>query len=116
MGQTERYTVETLASGQPRPYADTIHHVRVTFESNGWKDGSEVGPSFMNEAAVRRRLVGLTCGFVEKTKKEADWFDTRLDWLKPIDGKPASAVILSGDPNQIIASVWEFHTTSPYTG
>lgn len=111
-----RYTVETLAAGQPRPYADSIHHVRVTFEWNGWaEDDAELEPNFISEDAARRQLLTLSCGFLEKTKVEAHWADTRLDWLKPIGGKPASEVIPHGDPNQICASVWEFHTTSPYT-
>lgn len=112
-----RFTIETLASGQPRPYADTIHHVRVTFESVPWnaKDG-ELQPSFMNEEAARRLLDKIPyAGFTAKTRAEVDWFDTRLDWLKPMDGKPASEVIAHGDPKQICASIWEFHTTTPFT-
>lgn len=115
MAHKERYTVETLASGQPRPYADTIRHVRVSFESTPWNGGDELQPAFMSEEAARRRLQHTACGFTPKTASEVQWFDTRLDWLKPIDGKAASEVISGGNPKQIVASVWEFHTTSPYT-
>ncbi len=115
MARTERYTIETLASGQPRPYADTIRHVRVTFESNGWQGGGELIPSFMSEDGARNRLRGMLCGFTDKTAKDCDWFETRLDWLRPVDGKPASEAIPSGDPKQVVASTWEFHTTSPFT-
>lgn len=114
--QARRYTVETLAAGQPRPYADTIRHVRVTFEHVSWdKPSGGLQPNFTSEEAVRRCLPGLLCGFTEKTRADVEWFETRLDWLKPIDGKPASEVIHGGDPKQICASVWEFHTTTPFT-
>jgi len=112
----QRVTTEILASGQPRPYADTINHVRVSFESVPWDSKSgELEPSFMSEEVARQRLLYSGCGFTEKMKADVEWYATRLDWLKPIDGKPASELIPHGDPSQICASVWEFHTTSPYT-
>lgn len=113
-----RFTVEVLASGQPRAYADTICHVRVSFENVPWnsKDG-ELVPSHMSEEAARGLLEKMPyAGFTSKTKGPGcEWWEKRLDWLKPIDGKPASEVIPHGDPKQICASVWEFHVTSPYT-
>lgn len=100
-----RYTVTTLAAGQPRPYADSRHHMRVAFEWQGMEGFSNPDAPFvpsdgMSEAAVRLILPGLQCGFTPKTAKDEDcqWFDTRLDWLK-----------------QVSPGVWEFHTTSPYT-
>ena len=113
-----RFTVETLASGQLRPYADTIHHVRVTFEHVPWNSKSgELEPWFMGEDAVRGDLEMMPlAGFTSKTRGDVySWSDTYLEWLKPIDGKPASEVIPHGDPKQICASVWEFRTVSPYT-
>lgn len=114
MTHKERITIETLDAGQPRAYADTIHRVRVSFESNGYLDG-DLLPSFMSEDAARRRLRAMQCGFTEKTRADSDWFDTHLDWLRPIDAKTANDVIPHGDPNQTVASIWEFHTTSAYT-
>jgi len=112
----ERITIETLASGQSRAYADTIRHVRVSFERVPWnKPDGELEPAFMSEEAVRRRLPGLGCGFTAKSRSEVEWVDTRLDWLKSMDGKPASEVIPHGDPNQMCGSIWEFHTTTPST-
>jgi hypothetical protein len=100
----DRITIETLAAGQPRPYADTVRHVRVTFEWQGMegykdKDAPFVPRDKFSEETVRRMLAGVA-GFTAKTAKDPDcnWFDTRLDWLK------------STGPG-----VWEFHTTSPYT-
>lgn len=114
MSFIQRYTVETIQNGQPRPYADTVRHVRVSFERGG-PSPKQIEPAFMQEAVVRSFLKTLMCGFTEKSKDEVDWFETRLDWLRPMDGKPASEVIPHGDPNQTVASVWEFHTTSPFT-
>jgi hypothetical protein len=102
-----RYTVETIASGQPRPYADTIHHVRVTFEHVPWLNGKdEFEPAcWDNEEAVRDVLQGLRCGFTDfayppkdRPSTTEDYYRTRLDWLKRVE------------PN-----VWEFHTTSAFT-
>lgn len=105
-----RYTVQTIASGQPRAYADTIHHARVTFEWVPYKKrepGEE--PVFepsagWTEEAAARHLKGLCCGFTDyKYDAKADgsmdaYFRTRLDWLR-----------------EVAPGVWEFHTTSPYT-
>jgi hypothetical protein len=105
---TRRYTVETLAAGQPRAYADTVHHVRVTFEWIPYKkrepgEEPQFEPSTLKEEHVRRALLGLQCGFTEfdynKAEKSMDnYFKTRLDWL--IEVSPG---------------VWEFHTTSKFT-
>ncbi len=120
MASTQRFTVETLASGQPRPYADHLWHVRVSFESTDFQTG-ELAPRRMDEASARRYLKALPCAFTELTradkrgKGEDAHYQTHLDWLKPIDGIPASEAISHGDPNQTVASVWEFQTTTPFT-
>lgn len=106
---TRRYTVETLAAGQPRSYADTINHVRVTFEWVPYiKREPGVEPVFepcanWTEEAVRDKLRGLQCGFTDFDYNSSDkgmdaYFRTRLDWLK-----------------ETAPGVWEFHTTSAYT-
>lgn len=113
-----RFTVEVLASGQPRPYADTIHHARVTFEHVPWDSKTgELEPAFMGEDAAIRALEKMPyAGFINREKGALySWPDTFLNWLKPIDGKPASEVIPHGDPSQICGSVWEFQTTTPFT-
>lgn len=113
----QRFTVEVLASGQPRAYADTIHHVRVTFETSNWlKANGDLEPMYMTEERAREMIKALPLtGWVEKTKKDCEWWETRLDWLKPIDAKLSSDVIPYGDPKQTVANIWEFHTTSPFT-
>ena len=95
-----RYTIQTLAAGQPRPYADTIRHVRVTMEWVPWNNSAEgwqPDPANVPEA-IHDRLKGLQCGFTAKTAKEVEWYESRLDWLR------------NPEPG-----VWEFHITSPYT-
>jgi hypothetical protein len=102
---SRRWTVETIASGQPRAYADTICHVRVTFEWVQYWDNPDKKwmPNDLPEEKVRSLLKGFQCGFTEfdynsSPKSIDDYFRTRLDWLKRV-----------GD------GVWEFHTTSAYT-
>ena len=99
---TCRYTVEILASGQPRAYADSRSHVRVTMEvffawlgdpndsRSEWK--SMTGWS---EEQVRALLPHLKCGFTENTEWKLG--SSKLDWLK-----------------QVSPGVWEFHTSEPY--
>lgn len=99
---THRIRIETLAAGQPRPYADTIHHVRVTFDwffawlGNKDDPRSEWRPCSWKEEDVRAVLKALRCGF--PIKEPETWSDTKLDWLK-----------------EVSPGVWEFHTTSAYT-
>ena len=101
-----RHTIRTLAAGQPRSYADTIRHVRVTFEIVPYTGPLEWKPNeSMNEQAVRSALLGMHCGFTEfkyppegRKATADDYYSTRLDWLRNVG-----------------PGVWEFHTTSPYT-
>lgn len=112
-----RYTVELLASGQPRAYADSEYHVRIIFEWNGW-NSKEPGfvPCYVSEESARLFAKALPAsGYTDKVAKDCEWYETRLDWFKAMDPKPASEIILHGDPKQVLGSVWEFHTTSPYT-
>lgn len=81
--------VQTLASGQPRPYADHRLHVRVMVTDND-----------DNESDVRSLLLkhGGT-GFIE-TKKEdrGDLFDSYLGRLE-----------------RVAPGVWEFVKITPFT-
>lgn len=101
-----RYTVRTLAAGQPRPYADSRRHVRVWFEHVPYTGECTWQPHQMMEEYVRKTLLGLRCGFTEFTyppkDREAtagDYFADRLDWLR-----------------NTAPGVWEFSVTSAYTG
>lgn len=117
MMSKHRFTVEVLAAGQPRPYADTIHHTRVIFEHVPWDaKGGDFQPLYITEDRARSLLKEIPyANFIERTKQDAEWWETRLDWLKPIDPKLASELISFGDPKQTLASIWEFHTTTAFT-
>lgn len=100
-----RQTVTTLACGQPRPYADTIRHVRVVFEHVPYTGPLEWQPDNPSEERVRDTLRGMYCGFTEfvyppadRKPTAGDYFTTRLDWLR-----------------NTAPGVWEFHTTSAFT-
>ena len=103
----QRYTVRTLSAGQPRPYADSHRHVRVAFEIVPYTGECTWQPyDRLGEEHVRKRLLGLGCGFTEFTyppkdrePTAGDYFADRLDWLR-----------------NTAPGVWEFRTTSAYTG
>lgn len=97
-----RYIVEILASGQPRPYADSRRHVRLTIECFfAWLGDpndprSKWSPNdSWTEEEIRALLPHLRCGFTENTEWKLGY--SKLDWLK-----------------QVSPGVWEFHTSEPY--
>lgn len=103
----ERTTVEHLYSGQPRPYADSRHGVQVTFEVTDYKTGEFI-PWDLQEEAVRKRLLGMNCGFTEFTyppklpegekPTASDYFRSRLDFLRKVS-----------------PGVWVFQVTDAFT-
>jgi hypothetical protein len=99
---SSRCTVEILTSGQPRAYADSRSHVRVTIEwFFAWlgdpKDPRSVWKpnETWTEEEIRKLLPHLRCGFTENTEWRLG--RVKLDWLK-----------------QVSPGVWEFHTSEPY--
>lgn len=102
-----RFTIETIAAGQPRAYADTINHVRVFLEHVPYGGDGEWQPNAnLAVEPVKKILAGLQCGFTDFTyppkdreATTADYFASRLDWIR-----------------STAPGVWEFHTTSAYTG
>lgn len=99
----QRITIDTLQSGQPRPYADSVRHVRVTFEYfRSWL-GNDNDPrskwepqTYWTEEEVRKCLRTLKCGFTDEPMK--DWASPNLHWLK------------NPEPG-----VWEFMLTEAFT-
>jgi hypothetical protein len=89
-----RITIETLAAGQPRPYADSLLHVRVTLEQD-W-NGKGYIPEKWSKEDVIQRLTVLNCGF--PTKPPENWASPHLSWLK-----------------EISPGIWEFLVTEAYT-
>ncbi len=100
---TTRYTVETLASGQPRPYADSRTHVRLTIEvffawlgdpkdeRSHWKPAQG-----WTEEQIKGLLRQMKVGFPDDVPR--DWADAKLQWLK-----------------ETAPGIWEFYSTSAYT-
>lgn len=103
-GSKYRVSWAWIAAGQPRPYADTIHHVRVIFEVFISWLGDDNDPRskwernrYFKEEQVREILKTLPVGF-PKVDKPDGWWETKLDWIRNIE-----------------PGVWEFHTTTAYT-
>lgn len=93
-----RITYETLAAGQPRPYADSVYRYRVTFERQ-WKTNEfELRPWEISRDVAIRELSRLPIGFIPPDQKPEGWWSSRLDYL-----------------TEISPGVWEFQTHSPYT-
>ncbi len=115
-----RYTIEILASGQPRAYADSIRHVRVTVEETDpmLYNSNEFIPWIMPESSIIPLLERLQCGFMKKHTPQ-HWLEPRLDWLKPIDpykiGDPNPPPRVWGKSGELVSHIWEFHVTSPFT-
>jgi hypothetical protein len=103
---TYRYRVDYLASGQPRPYADSRNHVRLTIDLfRAWLgDPNDARSEWVpndswGEDEIRALLPHLRCGFIATTAKERKHgLEPYLDWLR-----------------KTAPGVWEFHVTSPYT-
>lgn len=103
-----RVTVKNLASGQPRPYADSRSIVQVLFETEDYQNLGTYKPWDLTEERVRERLKGLVCGFTEFRYPQdckdpakptaSEYFTTRLDYLKKVS-----------------PGLWEFKTTSAFT-
>lgn len=95
---------ECLASGQPRPYADSINRVRVTFLWQGIPGYKNPDAPFVpdpsysdaHKGRVETALKGMMVGYTD-TPPEG-WWSTRLEYLK-----------------MTAPSVWEFQTRDPYT-
>lgn len=81
--QATRYTVSTLRSGQPRPYADTEHVYRVLIESTPFGNGqwsTEFTPLDVGENWARAICKDL-CHWVDN----GEWHETRLAYMKKLD-------------------------------
>jgi hypothetical protein len=90
----QRILIETLASGQPRAYADSRLHVRVTFEHD-W-NGKGFVPLDLPDETIRDRLKGLGCGFTDEPPE--NWASPTLRYL-----------------TRTAPGVWEFVVTEAFT-
>lgn len=82
-----RYTVEILAAGQPRAYADTIYRARISYEWQGMAGFKDKNAPFVRNEMTEERIVRRDAkhfyGWTEK--EEGDWASTRLEYLKMIE-------------------------------
>lgn len=64
---TRRFTFETIRSGQPRPYADSVEEVIVTVE---WidKEGGEFVPNGDLDSVVVTQVVRGFMSFIERNE------------------------------------------------
>jgi hypothetical protein len=96
-----RYSVVTLQTGQPRPYADHFTRVRLYIEyrphrndgAGEWKPNES-----WKEPEIRELFKNLKCGFPKKDNPES-WADTVVQSV-----------------TQVAPGTWEFTATAAYTG
>lgn len=83
----ERYIVECLAGGQPRPYADAryVYRVTVEWQEKGYldKDAPFVPRPRLAPEFVRPILKALTRGWVDEPKCFADRRLERCEMVAP---------------------------------
>lgn len=79
-----RYTVETLQAGQPRAYADSVYHYRVTIEWQGLEGYKNKDAPFKlhdwSPDIVKSKLRSLTHNW----KDDPKWWEPKLDYIKRI--------------------------------
>lgn len=94
-----RFTIETLAAGQARPYADTVHRYRLVFEWQGMEGYKNKDAPFIPHAVDNEDFARSYCklfgGWTEDA--EGDWASTRLEYIK-----------------QIEPHIWEWQTRAAY--
>lgn len=73
---SRRYTFETIRSGQPRPYADSVHEFLMTAEWIPLGGTDWVPNDSLNEQLVKRQANGF-CQFKESDDKP-DWHESKL--------------------------------------
>lgn len=125
MGQKVRYTVETLASGQPRPYADSEYKCVIAVESlehgqeqyRPWVLGGDVEAEIhrMNEERRRGSLKGGKSP--EQLKKEQhDWAKSVVSVLFHPCREPGDDDGLEDTPDAPFAPTLQSLEVDPKTG
>ena len=116
MGVKYRTTQEVIRSGQPRPYADTESVSQITFEMTSYKDQNTFTKHYMSKEAAIDMLKRIRpYGFVENERDSKNPFASYLEYIRPVDPTSAASIIPKGDPNQQVASIWEFKVVTPFT-
>lgn len=99
MNTQRRITIEYVASGQPRPYADSRNIYRIKYEITNYKTGVFEPCKMENKDMVLRDAKHFG-GWTEKDDPNFCWASTRLDYCTPVEGE---------------VGVWEWKTTTPFT-
>lgn len=110
-----RVTTTTIRSGQPRAYADSERVCRLTFEVAAWNDPNDWRQVLVTEKVARETAEALPIGFTSKKRNEVDWFDSHLDYFRPIDPKRRNHFGAEDETAEPQASVWEFRVVTPFT-
>lgn len=98
----DRITVECLATGQPRPYADTFHTYRLMFEWQGMEGCRNPNAPFiprdkLAESTVKRYARAIY-NWTEEGDAYHDWASPHLQYLKNVG-----------------PGIWEFSVKEEYT-
>lgn len=94
-----RITIETVRSGQPRPYADSVHEDIITLEHTTWQNPhGEFQPWDITKAGLAGKplsadnIPGILAAYVPilrlPTRANADMLQPYLSSFWPVDGKP----------------------------
>ncbi len=94
--------IEHLASGQPRPYADSRWHARIVAERHGVYTDGRTLPCNLNEADAKE----LAKRFVRTFVENGEWHQPKLAFAKPVNPKIVDGEQLSGE--------WEILITQEY--
>ena len=97
---TTRFTVETLAAGQSRPYADSIYIYRMTCEQVGHMGDSakQFNPRDLT-ADYAKKLAKTICHNFKERSENPDWHEPILERFE-----------------QVSPGVWEMQIRTEYTG
>ena len=122
----ERFSIDYIASGQPRPYADTRIITRVHFEKTNhqWSphDRSKVKmadtpwiPMYFNAkiAEMRLRQIGVIGKDLPFAKDVKHGLNSFIKHIIPIDPKNGSEVG-HYTPGEEVSDVWEVYIVQPF--
>lgn len=93
-----RITIETVRSGQPRPYADSVHEDIITLERTTWQDPHgefqpwDIKTSFGGKPLSADNVPGILAEHAPilrlPTRMNAGMLQPYLSWFGPVAGKP----------------------------
>ena len=96
---TTRFTVETLAAGQPQPYADSVYIYRMACEQVGHVGDAakQFNPRDLTEDYAKK-IAKTICRDFKELSEKPEWHEPRLERFE-----------------QVHPGVWEMKITLEYT-